>query len=40
VQGQAIGRYREAEGDYDEVRNVPVATAREYLDEIVRQTTE
>lgn len=39
VQGQAIGRYREIEGEYSKVRNVPVATARDYLDEIVRQTS-
>lgn len=39
VQGQAIGRYRESESEYSKVRNVPVATARGYLDEIVRQTT-
>jgi hypothetical protein len=38
VQGQAIGRYREIESEYNKVRNVPVAAARGYLDEIVRQT--
>jgi hypothetical protein len=40
VQGQAIGRYREIESEYSKVRNVPVAAARGYLDEIVRQTKE
>jgi len=40
VQGQAIGRYREIEGEYSKVRNVPVATARDYLEEIVTQTAE
>lgn len=38
VQGQAIGRYRENEGEYDEMRKVPVKAARKYLDEILRHT--
>lgn len=37
VQGQAIARYRENEGEYGRVGDVPVAVAREYLDEIHRQ---
>jgi hypothetical protein len=38
VQGQAIGRFREIEDKFSVMREVPVGTARDYLDEIVRQT--
>lgn len=40
VQGQAFGRICENEGEYHEMRKVPVETAREYLDEIVQHTQE
>lgn len=39
VQGRSIGRYRANEGVYDEIRNVPVSTAREYLSEIRRNAS-
>lgn len=38
VQGQAIGRYREIEDEYSEVRKVTVGAAQDYLKEIVQQT--
>lgn len=36
AQGRAIGRYRELEGDYDDVGKLPVGTAREYLEDVHR----
>lgn len=36
AQGRAIGRYRELEGDYNEVGKLPVGTASEYLEDVYR----
>lgn len=38
MQGRAIGYYRENEGVYGEIRNVPVEASRQYLEDIVRHS--
>ena len=38
VQGQAVGLYHQTQGNTDEIRNVTVETARDYLNEIIQYT--
>jgi hypothetical protein len=38
MQGRAIGYYRENEGVYDEIRNVPVEASKQYLEDIVQHS--
>lgn len=38
VQGRAIAAYRENDGEFEKVRELPVSIAREYLDDIRKHT--